>query len=709
MEVARQQDNPRLASSRPVLEMPESKASGSRLVSPILRDIAWGEKYGAFDDRLGRSLLRAWHLGVADEQIEGMILQRVRRLRVQELFGQLEPFTEPRLSNGDLLIGRSSWGQEIRIPFQTLTAGTLIAARTGGGKSNLFRLIVPQIAADGARVWVTDQWKREARHLRSLFEKADLVVLRPEGMKYDPLHPGACDPRHHLPNVASVLTRRLGLGPRAQTVLYQVCDALYREYGILEGRTDAYPCLFDVWERVRATPGLNAPAREAILDRLGAVLIELEPYRLGWSAQDLARFNICFELSGASEPVKHILFEPLIYSVFQSEIDRGLVNAPLGLFLALDDAQAYAQQGTGGEMTPLDMGAGLFRSTGLGLCLNVQTMRGLSRKLVPNLSGLRIMGPMGTGDDYAGLGSDMGLSGEQIEWARRNTKPGVFIAKTDQWREPFVLHVPHVKLPRMVTDEEAAESVRALDELPTIRATEYEGWRPDHLIRIQISRDTDERETTNSRPANSSLRKDELDYLVSIANEPFSNVTDRDQALGLAKSKGNQLRKALIRKGLLNAVAINPGGRGRRFHLLELTKAGVEQLSEFGVSIPGGRGRGGLRHQFWASEVAGWLRGKELAPVIEDESRSVRVDVAVVTRRGSHVAIEVEMSPGHELDNIRKDLGAGFEEVVCLVQSPELARSLEARVLRELNQSEIPRVSVGCLKDYQALLDRFVS
>ena len=113
----------------------------------MLRDIAWSQKFRAFDDRLGRSLLRAWHHGAADEQITDMIRGRVRRLRVQEVFGQLEPFAEPRLSKGNLLIGGSSGGQEIRIPLQSLTAGTLIAMRTGGGKSCFLRLLTPDIAA----------------------------------------------------------------------------------------------------------------------------------------------------------------------------------------------------------------------------------------------------------------------------------------------------------------------------------------------------------------------------------------------------------------------------------------------------------------------------------------------------------------------------------------------------------------------------------
>jgi hypothetical protein len=295
---------------------------------------------------------------------------------------------------------------------------------------------------------MTDQWKKEQRHLLPVFREAglELVVLRPRDMMYDPLHPGDSDPRHHLVNVTRVLAHRLGLPERSQTILYEICWLLYDEYGILEGKTDAYPCLFDLWERVKSTPGLNRAAKEAILDRLGAVLVELRPCRLGWNPSDLAGFNIVFEMSGVSENLKHVLLEPLLYSVFQAEVERGLVNGPLGLFVALDDAQAFTQPDLAGQATPLDLGAGLFRSTGVGICVSVQTLRGVSKRLVPNLGGLKVMGPLGCHDDYYWLGADMGLDQEQTDWAKRNLRPGTYIARAESWPDPFVLQVPHVDI-----------------------------------------------------------------------------------------------------------------------------------------------------------------------------------------------------------------------------------------------------------------------
>ena len=460
--------------------------------------------------------------------------------------------------------------------------------------------------------------------------------------------------------------------------------------------------MHDVWEEIRATPELNAPARAAILDRMAPDLLELQPYRLGLSAADLTDYNLCLEMSGASKTLKHIIPESLLYSVFQTKVDQGFVNAPLQLLIILDDAQAYVQQDSSGKMNPLETSAGLIRSSGLGLWVNCQTLRGFSPKLLPNLSGLKLMGPLGCNDDYQRLGSDMGMTREQIEWAKRGTKPGLFIAKSEQSPEPFVVHVPLVRSPRMVSDEEATESVCALDHLPTKRATEYDNWTPNYLIRVK----TDQRDTAapidSERTAEDPISKTSLDYLHSLAESPFLGASERDASLGLSAWKGNRIRKHLGDRDLIKVVPINPGGQGRRFQLLELTSRGRELLGSFGVTVPGGRGRGGLRHQYWVHTTVMWLTEQGAACRIEDDTRGARVDIAVETSNGTAV-VEVETSPGHELQNIQTDLRAGYVQVITLVENTRAVHRIEAN-LAGAHEVQRSRVHVGCLPEFAEVI-----
>ena len=706
-------------------------AKGLLEPSELLKAIAWGKQHGAFSSPLGQSLIRAWSVGAADESIEGMIYDMIRPLKNREAFGNLDPFRNPRLKKGKILLGTDSKGTEIRIPLQWLNAGLLIASNTGGGKSTLLIWLILQIAAAKSHVWATDLYKRQLRHLRPLLQRlgSNLIVLRPGDWKFNPLQPNSSNPLSQLALASDLLVRTLNLPSRAGSILRNTVHDLYRRYGIFEGRTDAYPCLFDVIELVRSARGLNAAARESILDRLGALLNALTPkcaaWRLGWNSSDLADFTIDFEMRGASEHVKQILLESALYSLLQNEVERGVVNAPLRLFVAFEDSQRFfdAQQTVDGGLTPMDELAGVVRGAGIGLGVNVQTVQGLSRKLVPNLA-TKIVGRLGSHEDYTRLGADMGMNQEQLVWAKHRLRPGLFIAQVAEgnWRYPFILSVPPAQIPTTVSDAEAARSVEALDRLPTVAAPEYANWpgRPPDLSDSSSSQTTskhnsESREENAKNPQESSrpiaqLSKQLLDYLETIASDPFLSTTKRDKGLGLGGWKADRIRRQLSDKGLVETVAINPGGRGRRFQLLELTQDGRSLLKSLGVKTRTGNGRGGLEHQFWCHTIAEFLTSRGASCVIEDDSRGARVDIAVDSPQAGTIAIEVEISAGHEIENIRKDLSAGFADVVCLVKQPGRVATVRVMLADQLDYvaSTDVHIEVGRLTEYVEILSPLV-
>ncbi len=692
-----------------------------------LRDIIiWGKQHDAFESKLGQSLLRLWRVGAADESIEKMIRNQVRPLQTREEFGELTPFRMPRSREGEILLGRDDRGSEIRVPLRVFTEGLLIASNTGGGKSNLLSFLLLQIAATRrTRVWVSEMYKTQHRHLRPLFQRfrKDLVVLRATDWKFNPLQAGTSNPIAHIAVAIDLLVRTLDLPSRAGSILRNTIHDLYRAYGILEGRVEAWPCLFDVYESVRSTAGLNAAARDAILDRLGSLLNMLTPqcaaWRLAWNPSDLARYSIDFEMKGTSEHVKQILLESSLYALFQHEIERGVVNGPLSLFVAFEDSQRFFadQQRGDSALTPMDEIAGITRGTGIGLCVNVQTAQGLSRKLVPNLA-TRIIGRLGSYDDYSRLGADMALNREQLSWAMHNLRPGRFLAQlsSGRWRHPFVMSVPLVEIPTTVSDAEAARSVEILDRLPTVAAPEYANWpgRPPKVssptdsqdswrINSEAQRDGSVGSLEDSRPE-IRISKRCLDYLSSIAEDPLRSITAMDEDLGLGSAQGDKIRKQLLSAGLVEKIRINLLGRGRQFHLMELTLQGHSLLKSIGVEIIRGHGRGGLAHCYWTNSIAECMTSKGATCVIEDESKAVRVDIAIRTSQGIEVAVEVECSAGHEVHNVRKDLAAGFKHVVSLVKEKPRVITVREKLALELGTAALEFVYVGELRDFENVL-----
>ncbi len=176
------------------------------------------------------------------------------------------------------------------------------------------------------------------------------------------------------------------------------------------------------------------------------------------------------------------------------------------------------------------------------------------------------------------------------------------------------------------------------------------------------------------------IDKATLDYLALVARSPFLSVRERNTALGLSAWSGNRLKDAILESGLASEIAVNPGGRGKRFKLLELTERGRELAIRYGIRLVAGHGRGGLVHQWWAKTIADWLCSKGAKNVvIEDSSRGVRIDIAAELG-GQEVAIEIELRESHSTENIQKDLGAGYSRVVCLLDCPKSEKRIRAKL-----------------------------
>lgn len=675
----------------------------------VARDIEFGLRHGAFEDRLGRSFLKLWRIGALDREHAQMIHSRVRPLRMQEFFGTLLPFRSPRLHKGEILLGRDQRGRDLRIPLQWLVAGLLLAAGTGAGKTVLLSWLSLQIMATGCKVWFTDMYKTQLRHLRPLARGvgADLIVLPARRWKTNLLQPAGGMPHTHLTMAVDLLMRRLLLPPRARTILQQGCHGLYRRFGIWDGKTIAFPTLFDLYEWVRVTPGLNAAAREAILDRLGAFLIALTPecgaYRIGWSPRDLADYSIVFEMRGVNETVKQLLLEPTLHSLLLHDSEHGTPNAPICHFAAFEDSQRFfdEQRHGAGSLAPMAELAGVTRGSGRGLGVLVQSCQGLDRRLEPNLS-TKIMGRMGSFEDYRRLASNLAMNPQQRDWCARHLKPGVFAAQVAEgnWREPFIFSVPLVKTPPVVDEDEVDRSLEPLDRLPVVRADEFSRWEPEHLIHVATANTAPQPSPAPSQPSTplKPPKKEQLTFLESIGCYPFLSTKNRYKSLGLSAWKGTRTRNQLVKQELVEPITINPGGRGRRFQLLGLTRKGRDLLATYGISVASGHGRGGLEHQWWVHTIATTLPS-DCNYSVEDESTGARIDL-LIESDGRRIAVEVETSPGHEIANIRKDLAAGVDAVVSLVKD---SRQL-SRVRALASQEGWTNVHVGLLAGFSRII-----
>lgn len=165
----------------------------------------------------------------------------------------------------------------------------------------------------------------------------------------------------------------------------------------------------------------------------------------------------------------------------------------------------------------------------------------------------------------------------------------------------------------------------------------------------------------------------------------------------------------LLARRFVQLVPINPGGRGKRFQLLELTDEGRALLKTFEIPLPNGHGRGGLAHQWWCRTIAEWLTDCGFAVFIEDETRGARIDLVATSTAGGTLAIEVETSSGHEIENIRKDIAAGFRTVVSLVNDQAAMRRVQCSLDAHSDPSSDADTLLGLLADYPTVLGALIT
>lgn len=525
--------------------------------------VVWGVHHDAFTDPLGKILIDLWQRNVQDDLVVELIEKKVAPLQAQDALGELPPFRKPQLHEGEIILGFDRDGDPVFVPLQTFASGTLLAGNTGSGKSNFLFRLASQIAAAGCRIWVAEMYKQQIRSLWHVFQalRQVLIILRPSDWKSNILQCGPIDSRVYLAMVVDLLVRILNLPGRSASILYQAVFVLYDKFGIWRrDSVDEWPCLFDVYEWIYDQPGLNPAARDALLDRLGSLLAALTPqcaaWRRAYHAEDLSQFSIIFEMTGAQETVKQILLEPLLFSLLHLEIQQGGFNKDLSLVAFFEDAQRFFHTGNhSGEFLPRDELAGVWRGMGKGLFLNVQSLRGMS-DIAPNLA-TKIMGRLGGHDDYRRLGADMGMTAEQIEYAKHNLRPGRFILQCadGDWRRPCLIEVPLVRLPSSVTKDQLAQSIAPLDAIATIPAKEYEHWQPRHMI-------------TTSIPS-SGLSGIELRFLRAIVDDPGKPSSTYTRKVRIGGKKAAEIRKKLVADGYLREHKVATQARGRTAIVLE--------------------------------------------------------------------------------------------------------------------------------------------
>jgi len=533
----------------------------------IADQIAIGHNIDAFEDEWSQLCVDKWERGIQDPEFADTIVARVKSHQAKIRRGEVIPFRRARFKKGKVKVGRDlavppwPWNGEIWLPEYFFGTSWLVAASTGHGKSvwgaNLSLSL--GLAQAGPKIWQLCCHKDDLLGQLPRFQRAglELVVLRAEDLKFNPLQAGSNDPRAHLMTVTSRLARCLyDMPPRADLILRESCHELYRDFGIFNGQRERWPTLFLVYEKIRTRKVINIPARDALLDRLGSFNERYTPrcgaWLRGWNPTDLAGHSILFLFNRAGEDVKSFLLDSIIDHVFQHQVERGVVNSSLRLCVFVDDAQKLVNSNGTSAMSGLAENVGKVRSGQISFVFFVQTEHGVSPHLLPNVNGL-LMGRTVEHDARMTMGRNIGLTDAQIEWVRLNLQRGQFvgvIAEGD-YHEPFAFESENVDLAHNVTEADILASQRPLAALPVIPDDEFQKWERHPVVELQ------------SGAVSPALSPGETRLLNLVVAEPGNPAGHYTRKLGMNGKAARAARERLVQLGLLREHRLQLNRRGK--------------------------------------------------------------------------------------------------------------------------------------------------
>lgn len=448
-------------------------------IPEIVRLLAEARDHDLLDSDLGRAVAQSVSLGLEDVFAEGWLRQRVTRHRIRQALSG--PFDLPSRQSGHVVLGIDDRGRPVRIPLQWLNAHSCSIGGSGSGKTTKSRFLALAVAPHVRGLWLFDLRKSEFRTLIPLVRRWGVALIRVPArcLRINPLQvPRWVEPRAWAAAVADMLDHALLLQSRSSKLLHTLILDLYERFRI-EGvptsitATTSYPTLFDLREAAAASSEAHPQAKAAILDALDPVLLSLGPdvlgYRFGWTTHDLATRHLVFEFAGVSRADQDLLLNTLLLSEFMSRVARGISNAPMDLFICIDEAARLVSAANPSAVVS-DM-LGLVRGAGIGVDLSVQSAHDVHPAVFSNTA-LKCIGRCGSAADYDAMGTAMGLTPPQRQWAMQHLVPGVFVVQCGEGknRRPFVLRVPLVP-PDHREGEHEEQVIGDLRLLPTRTST----------------------------------------------------------------------------------------------------------------------------------------------------------------------------------------------------------------------------------------------
>lgn len=456
-----------------------------------------------------------------------------------------------------------------------------VFGRSGAGKSNLGFEIFRQLLLQGKPVLVFD-WKRNYRDLLILPEFRDVEVYTVgrdvAPFQFNPLIPPPdTDPKTWLKQIIEVVAHSYALGNGVLYLLQESVDAVYREFGVYDGRVTAWPTFRDVLitARERNAKGresawlsstlralasmcfghmdqlLNTADRQSdTLDRLLTRSVILEMDALGQADKVFLISALLLFIhhrrmaEGERETFKHAIVVEEAHHVLSNE-RHSLIGGQSVMEITFREIREFGEDLVILDQAPSQISMSALGNTYCTICLNLKHQKDVSamaQSMLLETHEKDILGSLEVGEAVVKL---------------QGRAP-----------QPFLIRIPEFAVRKGTITDKAVE----LRMAPVLAATRTLPARPPEAIERPPA--TGPVPATPSRPESGPAEA----FLLDVHDYPESGVAARYKRLGLSVRQGQKLKERLVREGLLeDREEHTPTGRIR---LLRLTEQGAKGLKK---------------------------------------------------------------------------------------------------------------------------------
>jgi hypothetical protein len=722
--------------------MPEDKKQQSRKL-PSLRNLINLVNFCEMEkDPVVRKLLAVVTVEY-DPDLVTDILERIQPALNLKMLNP-DPFS-PNPKGGDVdgpvKIGKV---KTTRAPFgltlEELNQHTLIAGRAGSGKTTTIYLIAAQLIQQRIPFWAFD-FKQDYRHF--LRYRNDCYVFNAGNFKFNPLRPPVgSDPVRWMQAFTNVFAQAYYLMAGTKGILQDVIYELYHEYDVFSGK-DVYPSIQDLLERVRLYPVERQYGRipgfvESAQNRLKECILPLNKMfdcDKGFPIEDLLNKTVIFELDGLLSENQVFLTTLIMRFIFEYRISNKQRGRLRHLILFDEGKMVYDRsrdniQGLGpNEVTQF---TSQIREFGEGLIVADQMPIILSDSIKSNVYTTICLSQSG-GKNVEDMARAMGLKGEQIPVLTqlvcdRNANRFEAIARmSGKWPSPFVIEIIPFEVQKSVTEYELNVKMRPLIEQLTARTTPrtpytqiIETKRKEKQAKMEGEKEEQEASETKPGAGLTSLsttprsiraqngevppmppEKVEGNILIRILTDirehPFSDQKERIERLKLSNSSStnNKYFKELEKEELVKTHKISLGRIGVKV-FYEITDKGRRYSRMNDFTVPG---KGDFKHKFWQHTIRKYFEDIGYNAEIEKRYGSKNADVGL-NMNGKLVAVEIELSPAHLIENITKDIEAGCDIVIIAVQNKTQTASYRKKLQKAVDGDILKRIEIRILTEF---------